>query len=89
MAFTPLSTITPESIQDWSIQMFIPGPLNTNDPQSATIEFQVMHNDGKIKLTMADLLARLADDAEGLVHLANLNSLKTYIVARANSELLP
>lgn len=89
MAFEREENVTIESVQDFSIGFFVPGPLNIEGVQSGAIEAQLLKSNGKIKVKEADLLLRLQDDAEGLVHLANLADLRDYIKIRLDAEVLP
>jgi hypothetical protein len=50
---------------------------------------QLTLSNGEIKTVSADLLARLADDAPGLVHRTNLLAMRDYILARIAAEVLP
>ncbi len=70
-----------------SIILYIPDPDNPNDVQYGRLEVQVKRSDG-IQVRTFDLLARLTDDAAGQTHLANLVSLRPYIISRVNSEIL-
>lgn len=89
MAFQREENATIDSVQDFSINFSVPGPLNTEGVQSGKIEAQLLKSNGKIKIKEADLLLRLQDDAEGLVHLANLVDLRDYIRIRLDAEVLP
>lgn len=89
MAFEREENVTIDSVQDFSIGFFVPGPLNAEGEQSGKIEAQLLKSDGKVKIKVADLLARLQDDAEGLVHLSNLVDLRDYIKVRLDAEVLP
>ncbi len=53
------------------------------------LNVQIKTSDGNIQNVSFDLLERLNDDAAGLVHLANLVSLRDYIRIRLNDEVLP
>jgi hypothetical protein len=89
MAFTREENVTITGFEDISISLFVPGESNLEDPQSGEIEVQLLLSDSRIRIKNFDLLARLGDDAPGLVHLANLVSLRDYIIARIESEVLP
>jgi hypothetical protein len=90
MAFTQESNITKVGIEDFEITFFVPGPNNGDDVQSGRLSFQIRLSDGSIQpKSGVDLIARLQDDAAGLTHLANLVSLRNYIITRLNNEVLP
>jgi hypothetical protein len=89
MAFPVESAITPTSRGQVNIRFHIPDPTNPEDVQSGSIAVQIYYSDDSSRTRDFDLLARLQDDAPGLTHLSNLNSLKTYILGRIDSELLP
>lgn len=89
MPFQPEQPIIPDRHGAVSIVFHIPDPDNEDDPQYGRLNVQIKYSNGSIKEKQFDLLARLGDDAPGQTHLANLASLKTYILARIESELLP
>lgn len=90
MAFQQQENITKDGIEDFEITLFVPGPSNVDGVQSGKVNYQILMSDGKIDgSNQADLLARLADDAAGLVHLSNLADLRDYIRTRLNNEALP
>jgi hypothetical protein len=89
MAFEQQQNVTITGFEDISISLFVPGVSNENDVQSGTIEIQLTQSNGKIKVISADLLARLGDDAEGLIHRANLLALRDYLLVRIPLEVLP
>lgn len=89
MAFNRETNITKESIQDFEISFFVPGPSNTDDGQSGILNAQIRFSDGSVETRSFNLLARLQDDAAGQAHLANLASLRDYIRSRLNDEVLP
>jgi hypothetical protein len=89
MAFTPEAAITPDRRGAVSIVFHIPDPDDEDDVQYGRLEVQIKYTDNSVKAREFDLLARLDDDAPGQTHLANLQSLKTYLIARIESELLP
>ena len=89
MAFTRLEDITRDSVEDWELVFFAPGPSNTENPLSGTLNVQVLLSNGKIETVDIDALLRLNDDAEGQGYLTFLNDMKTYITDRLNAELLP
>lgn len=89
MAFAREVNLTKDSIQDFEIVFFIPGPGNTEGVQSGNLRAQVKLSDGSIVTREYDLLARLQDDAEGQASLANLADLRDYVRARLEAEVLP
>jgi hypothetical protein len=89
MAFQKQQNVTITGFEDISIHLFVPGISNVGGVQTGTIEIQLIHNDESIKVIEADLLARLADDAEGLTHLASLLAMRDYILGRITTEVLP
>ncbi len=89
MAFEREENITKDSVQDFAVNFFVPGPLNTEGVQSGTIEAQLFNSDDTTEAREYDLLARLQDDAEGLVHLANLIAIRDYLRIRLDAEVLP
>lgn len=89
MAFEREENLTKDSIQDFEIKLFVPGPLNTEDPQAGKIEVQILKSDDNILVKSYDLLLRLQDDAEGVVHLSNLADLRDYVKIRLDAEVLP
>lgn len=88
MAFQPEQPITPDRRGAVSIVFYIPDPDDSLDAQSGRLGVQIKYSDGSLKERSFDLLARLGDDVPGETHLANLVALKTYILARIESELL-
>ncbi len=89
MAFEREQDITKDSIEDFEINFFVPGPSNTEGAQAGRLNAQIMMSDGTIENKSYDLLARLQDDAEGQTHLVALASLRDYIRTRLNDEVLP
>jgi hypothetical protein len=89
MAFTRETNVTKETIQDFEITFFVPGPNNIDGIQSGKIRAQVGLSNGEIVLRTYNLLARLNDDPIGQAHLANLITLRDYIITRLNAEVLP
>jgi hypothetical protein len=70
-----------------SIVFHLPDPDEPEDVQYGRLEVQVKRSD-KTVVRSFDLLERLTDDAEGNdTHLPALNALKTYILARIDSEM--
>ncbi len=89
MTFEQQQNVTITGFEDISINLFVPGVSNLDGIQSGTIEIQLVQSNGKIKVVSYDLLARLADDAAGLTHRANLLAMRDYILARIPGEVLP
>lgn len=91
MAFEQQQNITKDGIEDFEIVLFVPGPSNVDGVQSGSVGYQILMSNGNITggHQVPDLLDRLTDDAAGLVHLANLASLRDYIRDRLNAEALP
>lgn len=88
MALTTETTPTIDGRGSISILFHIPDPDNSDDVQYATLEVQIKRSDG-VKVRAFDLLDKLTDDTAGNdTHLPALNSLKSYIIARVNSEML-
>ena len=89
MAFERETDLTKDEIGDFEINFFVPGASNTEDVQAGRLAVQLIMSDGSIENVSYNLLARLQDDAAGLIHLANLASLRDYIAARLVDEVLP
>ena len=89
MAFQQEANILKVGVEDHTTALFVPGPSNTEDVQSGKITYQILMSNGEKRVRSDDLLERLQDDAEGLVHLSNLADLRNYITVRLNSEVLP
>ncbi len=91
MTFEQQQNITKDAIEDFEIVLFAPGPSNIDGVQSGKVNFQNLMSDDSIdgNNQVPDLLDRLTDDAEGLIHLANLASLRGYVRTRLNNEALP
>jgi len=89
MAFTRLENTTKESVEDWELVFFNPGPSNTENSVSGNLEVQVVLSNGKIETVDIDVLLRLNDDIEGQGYLTFLNDMKAYITNRLNAEVLP
>ena len=89
MAFQREVNITKDTIGDFEINFFVPDPLDPDGVQSGRFNPQVKKSDGSIESKSFDLLERLQDDAEGLVHLANLAAIRDYLRVRAENEILP
>lgn len=89
MAFKRETDVTKDSIEDFEIVFFVPGPSNTEQSQSGQLNVQILLSSGGILTKSYDLLVRLQDDAEGQQHLSNLADLRDYIRTRLNNEVLP
>jgi len=89
MAFEQQENVTITGFEDISINLFVPGVSNVDDIQAGQIDIQLAQSNNTIKIVSYDLLARLGDDATGLIHLANLIALRDYILARISVEVLP
>ena len=89
MTFPREQPITPIERGDYEIVLFVPGPNNAEQPQSAKISVQIVMSDSSIKVRDFDLLVRLQDDAAGQQHLQNLVALRNYINSRIDMELIP
>ena len=89
MAFPRETNITKIGVEDRSIDFFIPGPSNVEGVQSGTLTAQILKSDGSIEVKPYDLIERLQDDPDGLIHLSNLIALRDYINIRLNNEVLP
>lgn len=90
MPITPEESPTKVGIEDFQILIFVPGPGNPSGVQTMELTFQILRSDGSIvQGKKVDALARLEDDAEGLIHRTNLAAFRDYYRARLNSEALP
>lgn len=89
MAFPREDDVTKDTIQDFQIVLFVPGPANVDGVQSGEIDVQILLSSGERFNRQYDLLLRLQDDAAGLVHLSNLADLRDYIKIRLDNEVLP
>lgn len=89
MAFQQQQNVTITGFEDININLFVPGEHNLEGVQAGQIEIQLALSNGKIRVVNYDLLARLQDDAAGLTHLSNLQSLRDYILTRIENEVLP
>jgi hypothetical protein len=89
MAFTPEQAVSPVERGGVDIIFHIPDPTLAEDPQYGQLRVKIYYSDDSLRERYFNLLARLGDDAPGQTHLANLQSLKTYLIARIESELLP
>jgi hypothetical protein len=89
LAFPREDNVTKDTIQDFEIVFFVPGPDNVDGVQSGRIDVQIFLSSDESFNRQYNLLARLQDDAAGLVHLSNLADLRDYIKARLDAEVLP
>lgn len=89
MAFQREDDVTKDTIQDFQIVFFVPGPANVDGVQSGEIDVQILLSSGQTFNRQYDLLVRLQDDAAGLTHLSNLADLRDYIKIRLDDEVLP
>ena len=89
MAFDRETNVTKTGIEDFEIRLFVPGPNNQDNPQSAIIAVQIALSDGSLSRRRFDLWERLGDDAAGLTHRQNLLALRDYVETRLNNEVLP
>jgi hypothetical protein len=89
MAFPREDDVTKDTVQDFQIVFFVPGPDNVDGVQSGEIDVQILLSSGQSFNRQYNLLVRLGDDAPGLVHLSNLADLRDYIRTRLENEVLP
>lgn len=89
MAFPREDDVTKDSIEDFEVTFFIPGPANVDGVQAGSINVMIGLSDGKFINRSYNLISRLNDDVIGQAHLANLISLRDYIRTRLNDEVLP
>lgn len=89
MAFDREINVTKIDIGDVETVLFSPSLDNTENPQSATVNAQVILSNGDVQQRSFDLLARLGDDAEGLTHRTALVAYRDYVRARLVAEVLP
>lgn len=85
MAFEREEDVTKDSIGDYEIVFTV----KTAGPDTGKIEVQIVTSTGKPFTREYDLIARLGDDAAGLVHLSNLMDLRDYLNVRLPVEVLP
>lgn len=88
MAFPQTESISPVGRGAMSIEFYIPDPIG-DEVQSGRLSVQIRYSDESIEEKHFDLLARLQDDAPGQAHLQNLVTLRDYIIARVESEIIP
>jgi hypothetical protein len=89
MTFPREQPLAPIERGDYEIALFVPGPNNEEQPQSAKISVQIVMSDSSIRVRDFDLLLRLQDDATGQQHLQNLVALRNYLNSRIDAELIP
>lgn len=89
MAFQQQANVTITDFGDISMNLFVPRIIGVDTPQTGEIEIQLTLSNGGIKVVNYDLLARLGDDAAGLIHRGNLLAMRDYILARIPLEVLP
>jgi hypothetical protein len=89
MPFQQEQNVTKDTIGDFEIILFVPGPNNTENPQDGRLNVQIGLSDGRVQGVIYDLLAHLQDDPAGQAHLANLVALRDYIRTRLENEVLP
>jgi hypothetical protein len=83
MAFEREEDVTKDSIGDYEITFTV----KTVGVDTGEIEVQIVTSGGQILTRTYNLVERLQDDAEGLVHLANLIDLRDYLNLRLNDEV--
>ena len=85
MAFQREDDVTKDIIGDYEVKFH----RNKSGPDTGEIETQIIVSSGEIFTRRYNLIARLQDDAAGLVHLANLVALRDYLDLRLDDEVLP
>jgi hypothetical protein len=85
MAFEREDDVTKDAIGDYEVKFL----RSQTGPDTGEIETQIIVSSGEIFTRRYNLIARLQDDAEGLVHLANLIALRDYLDIRLDNEVLP
>lgn len=85
MTFPREDDVTKDAIGDYVITFTV----FPTEPDTGEIEVQIIISSGERFTRQYDLIERLQDDAEGLVHLANLVSLRDYLDIRLDAEVLP
>lgn len=89
MAFPTEQTPTIDGRGAVAITFYIPDPDIPDDVQSGRLAVQVKWSNGEVRERTYDLLVRLGDDSDGQnIHLPALQALKSYILARIDSEIL-
>lgn len=85
MAFEREVDVTKDAIGDYEIVFTV----KAVGADTGGIEVQIVTSTGKLFTRQYDLIDRLADDAEGLVHLSRLIDLRNYLNIRLPAEVLP
>jgi hypothetical protein len=85
LAFPREDNVTKDEIGDYEITFTI----SPTGPDTGEIEVQIIISSGERFTRQYNLIARLQDDAEGLIHLANLVALRDYLNIRLDAEVLP
>ncbi len=85
MAFPREDDATKDTIGDYEVKFL----RSKSGPDTGEIEAQVILSSGEIFTRSYGLIVRLQDDAEGLIHLANLVALRDYLDIRLDDEVLP
>lgn len=85
MAFQREDDVTKDTIGDVEVKFLV----NKSGPDTGEIEAQIIVSSGEIFTRRYNLIARLQDDAAGLIHLANLVALRDYLDIRLDDEVLP
>jgi len=88
VAFQQAESISPTGRGATAIDFYIPDPEAYQEEQTGVLSVQIKYSDGSMKERRFDLLARLQDDAAGQAHLVNLASLRDYVLARIDGEIL-
>lgn len=85
MEFPREDDVTKDTIGDYEITFTV----SLTEPDTGEIEVQIIVSSGEIFTRQYNLIARLQDDAAGLIHLANLIDLRDYLDIRLPAEVLP
>ncbi len=85
MAFQREDDVTKDTIGDYEVKFH----RSKSGPDTGEIEAQIIVSSGEIFTRRYNLIARLQDDAAGLIHLANLVALRDYLDTRLDNEVLP
>ncbi len=85
MAFEREVDVTKDTIGDYEITFMV----KVVGADTGEIEVQIVTSSGQIFTRTYNLIARLQDNAAGLVHLANLVALRDYLNLRLDDEVLP
>ena len=89
MVFQPEQPILPDRRGAISVVFYIPDPDKPEEELTGFLGVQIKYSNESTIERKFDLLARLQDDAEGQQLLSGLGQLKTYLINRVESELLP